>query len=97
MLRLFALDPICIWRQSIGCLRQAGVLLPRTELRSTSYADTTGTTYYCGARRRHAGAGAFLVSISLLRQYGLLPGRLRSVGGDGFRLALHPDRQSVQT
>jgi hypothetical protein len=30
-----------------------------------------------------------------LRQDGLLPGRLRSVGGDGFGLVLRPDRQLV--
>jgi hypothetical protein len=45
---------------------------------------------------RHPGAGAFLVSASLLRQHGLLPGRLRSVGGDGFGLVLRSDRQLIQ-
>jgi hypothetical protein len=34
--------------------------------------------------------------LGLLRQHGLLPGRLRSVGGDGFGLVLRPDRQLVQ-
>jgi hypothetical protein len=38
----------------------------------------------------------FLVSASLLRQHGLLPGRLRSVGGDGFGLVLRPYRQLVR-
>src|SRR6516164_122298 len=40
----------------------------------------SGIAYCCGAGCRHPGAGAFLVSASLLRQHGLLPGRLRSVG-----------------
>jgi hypothetical protein len=42
------------------------------------------------------GTGAFLVSANLLRQYGLLPGRLRSAGGDGLGLVLRPDRQLIQ-
>ena len=37
-----------------------------------------------------------LAHFSLLRQDRLLPGRLRSVGGDGFGLVLRPDRQLVQ-
>ena len=41
-------------------------------------------------------ARALLVSASLLRRYVLLPDRLRAVCGDGFRLALYPDRQPVQ-
>jgi hypothetical protein len=61
-----------------------------------STALSTGTTYCCGAGRCHPGARAFLVSVGLLRQHRLFSGRLRSVGGDGFRLALHPDSQSVQ-
>jgi hypothetical protein len=55
-----------------------------------------GIADYCSAGCRHPGAGAFLVSASLLRQHGLLPSRLRSVGGDGFGLVLRPDRQLVQ-
>ena len=44
---------------------------------------------YCsGVGCRHPGARAFLVSTSLLRQYGLLPRRLRSVGGDSIRLCM---------
>ena len=39
---------------------------------------------------------AFVVSVGLLRQHGLLPDHLRSIGRDGFRLALRPDRQPVQ-
>ena len=49
---------------------------------STSCADAIGIFYCCGAGSRHADAGAFLVSASLLRRYGLFPGRLRSVGGE---------------
>src|SRR6266404_5533024 len=64
--------------------------------RSTSSADAIGIAYCCDAGCRHPGAGAFLVSASLLRPHGLLPGRLRSVGGDCFRLVLRPDRQLVQ-
>src|SRR5262245_22090618 len=64
--------------------------------RSSGRLAARGIAYCCGAGCRHPGAGAFLVSAGLLRQHGLLPGRLRSVGGDGLGLVLRPDRQLVQ-
>jgi hypothetical protein len=41
-------------------------------------------------KQQIAAINAFLVPTSLLRQYGLLPSHLRSIGGDTFRLALRP-------
>ena len=38
--------------------------------------DATGIAHCCSAGCRRPGAGAFLVSISLLRQHGLLPDHL---------------------
>ena len=59
-------------------------------------ADANSIAYPSGYGCRHPGARAFLVSTGLLRQYGLLSRRLRSVGGDSFRLALRSDRKPVQ-
>src|ERR1700751_2384459 len=61
----------------------------------SEFIDATGITHCYSAGRRRPGASPFLVSDCLLRQYGLLPNRLRSVGGNGFWLALCPDRQPV--
>jgi hypothetical protein len=58
--------------------------------------DATAIVDCCNPGRRHPGISAFLVSTRVLRQYGLLPGCLRPVSGNGFRLALCPDWHAVQ-
>jgi hypothetical protein len=42
-------------------------------LLNTSSSDATRVNHCCGVGRRYSGAGSFLVSPCLLREYGLLP------------------------
>jgi hypothetical protein len=64
--------------------------------RATNSSHAIAFIHGCNLGCRNSCDSAFLVSAGVLREYGLLPGRLRPVGGNGFRLALCPNGQPVQ-
>jgi len=80
-----------------GCYELVPIPDPKLGPRKLDVATMYNTERYRPMyANKQPGARAFLVSVGLLRQHGLLPDRLRSVGRYGFRLALRPDRQPVQ-